>query len=89
MITNNKLYWIADNILAEEFPDISHALTEPDGLLAIGGVLNPALLLDAYRKGIFPWYSPGDPILWWSPNPRLLVSNYPEHHNIYLALDYP
>lgn len=73
MITNNKLYWIADNILAEEFPDINHALTEPDGLLAIGGVLNPALLLDAYRKGIFPWYSEGQPVMWWSPDPRCVL----------------
>ncbi len=73
MITNNKLYWIAENILAEEFPDISHALSEPDGLLAIGGVLNPNLLLDAYRKGIFPWYSEGQPVMWWSPNPRCVL----------------
>ena len=73
MITNNKLYWIAENILSEEFPDISHALSEPDGLLAIGGVLNPNLLLDAYRKGIFPWYSEGQPVMWWSPNPRCVL----------------
>ena len=73
MITQNKLYWIADNILAEEFPDVSHALTEPDGLLAIGGVLNPSLLLDAYRKGIFPWYSEGQPVMWWSPDPRCVL----------------
>ena len=73
MITQNKLYWIAENILAEEFPDVSHALTEPDGLLAIGGVLNPSLLLDAYRKGIFPWYSEGQPIMWWSPDPRCVL----------------
>jgi len=73
MITQNKLYWIAENILAEEFPDISHALTEPDGLLAIGGVLNPNLLLDAYRKGIFPWYSEGQPVMWWSPDPRCVL----------------
>jgi len=73
MITQNKLYWIADNVLAEEFPDVSHALTEPDGLLAIGGVLNPSLLLDAYRKGIFPWYSEGQPVMWWSPDPRCVL----------------
>jgi len=73
MITNTKLYWIADNIVSEKFPDVSHALTEPDGLLAIGGDLNPDRLLDAYRKGIFPWYSDGQPIMWWSPDPRCVL----------------
>jgi leucyl/phenylalanyl-tRNA--protein transferase len=53
------------------FPD--PCLTEPDGLLAIGGDLSPARLLTAYRQGIFPWYSAGDPILWWSPMPRLVL----------------
>ncbi|MFC4729277.1 leucyl/phenylalanyl-tRNA--protein transferase [Coralloluteibacterium thermophilus] len=52
------------------FPDPRHALREPDGLLAVGGDLHPGRLLDAYRHGIFPWYSPGEPILWWSPDPR-------------------
>jgi leucyl/phenylalanyl-tRNA---protein transferase len=54
------------------FPDPGLALREPDGLLAIGGDLAPARLLDAYRQGIFPWYSQGQPILWWSPDPRLV-----------------
>lgn len=52
------------------FPDPRTALREPDGLLAFGGDLSPARLLNAYRHGIFPWYSPGQPILWWSPDPR-------------------
>ena len=52
------------------FPPASHALREPDGLLAIGGDLSPARLLAAYHGGIFPWYSDGQPILWWSPDPR-------------------
>ncbi|HEY2346350.1 MAG TPA: leucyl/phenylalanyl-tRNA--protein transferase [Xanthomonadaceae bacterium] len=52
------------------FPDPRSALHEPDGLLAVGGDLTPARLLNAYRHGIFPWYSPGQPILWWSPDPR-------------------
>lgn len=73
MISNNKLYCITENIIAEKFPDINSALTEPDGLLAIGGDLNPARLLDAYRQGIFPWYSEGQPILWWSPDPRCVL----------------
>ena len=52
------------------FPPCDDALDEPAGLLAVGGDLRPARLLAAYRRGIFPWYSPGQPILWWSPNPR-------------------
>ncbi len=52
------------------FPAISTALAEPNGLLAFGGDLHPSRLLNAYRHGIFPWYSAGEPILWWSPNPR-------------------
>lgn len=56
------------------FPDPSLALAEPDGLLAIGGDLSPGRLLTAYRFGIFPWYSDGQPILWWSPNPRCILT---------------
>lgn len=52
------------------FPDPAHALQEPNGLLASGGKLDPEWLVDAYRHGIFPWYNPGEPILWWSPDPR-------------------
>ena len=52
------------------FPDPSRALLEPDGLLAVGGDLRPARLLAAYRAGIFPWFSEGEPPLWWSPDPR-------------------
>jgi leucyl/phenylalanyl-tRNA--protein transferase len=84
MITQNKLYWIAENILSEEFPDINHALTDPDGLLAIGGALNPNLLLDAYRKGIFPWYSEGQPVMWWSPDPRCVL--FPDEFKISRSL---
>ena len=53
-----------------EFPPPEHALREPDGLLAVGGDLSPQRLLAAYRRGIFPWFGEGDPILWWSPDPR-------------------
>lgn len=56
-----------------DFPDPSNALDEPDGLLAVGGDLSPERILAAYRCGIFPWFNPGDPILWWSPNPRTVV----------------
>lgn len=55
------------------FPPISEALTEPNGLLAIGGDLSSKRLLAAYRSGIFPWFSEGEPVLWWSPNPRMVL----------------
>jgi len=54
------------------FPDPAHALRDPDGLLAIGGDLHPLRLLNAYRAGIFPWFSEGEPPLWWSPDPRMV-----------------
>ena len=53
------------------FPD--PALAEPDGLLAVGGDLSPNRLLAAYSAGIFPWFSDDAPILWWSPDPRLVL----------------
>jgi leucyl/phenylalanyl-tRNA--protein transferase len=52
------------------FPDPRRALAEPNGLLAMGGDLSPARLMAAYAQGIFPWYAEGEPILWWSPDPR-------------------
>jgi len=55
------------------FPDPATALSEPDGLLAAGGNLSVATLLSAYQQGIFPWYEEGQPILWWSPNPRAVI----------------
>lgn len=55
---------------AAPFPPVDQALRQPDGLLAVGGDLSPTRLLNAYRHGIFPWYSAGQPILWWSPDPR-------------------
>lgn len=55
------------------FPPIDQALSEPDGLLAAGGALNADWLMCAYRQGIFPWYEAGQPILWWSPDPRLVL----------------
>ncbi|TJZ65211.1 leucyl/phenylalanyl-tRNA--protein transferase [Chitiniphilus eburneus] len=55
------------------FPPLARALTEPNGLLAAGGELSPGWLLAAYRRGIFPWFMPGEPILWWSPNPRTVL----------------
>lgn len=62
------------------FPPPEMALREPNGLLAMGGDLSPQRLLNAYHRGIFPWFSPGDPILWWSPDPRAVL--LPEHFHI-------
>jgi len=56
-----------------QFPPIDTALDDPEGLLAAGDDLSPTRLLDAYRHGIFPWYSEGQPILWWSPDPRMVL----------------
>lgn len=55
------------------FPSVAQALREPNGLLAAGGELSPQRLLDAYEHGIFPWFNPGEPILWWSPDPRMVL----------------
>lgn len=54
----------------EDFPAVSKALDEPNGLLGFGQVLSVELLLSAYRRGIFPWFNPGEPVFWWSPDPR-------------------
>lgn len=62
--------WLDDT---ERFPPLQHALREPNGLLAAGGDLSAPRLLAAYRQGIFPWYMPGEPILWWSPDPRMVL----------------
>jgi len=66
-----SLYQLNDNSLA--FPPIELALTEPNGLLAVGGDLQPQRLINAYSQGIFPWFSENDPLLWWSPDPRAII----------------
>ena len=63
--------WLGTDL---SFPPVESALAEPNGLLAVGGDLAPRRLLAAYRHGIFPWYSEGDPILWWSPDPRMVLA---------------
>ncbi|HXR90246.1 MAG TPA: leucyl/phenylalanyl-tRNA--protein transferase [Steroidobacteraceae bacterium] len=68
--------WLSPQDAPEWFPPLEQALDEPPGLLAAGGDLSPARLLAAYRRGIFPWYSPGQPVLWWSPDPRAVL--FPE-----------
>jgi leucyl/phenylalanyl-tRNA--protein transferase len=55
------------------FPPLDTALAHPNGLLAAGGDLSPQRLIEAYRCGIFPWFNEGDPILWWSPDPRMVL----------------
>jgi leucyl/phenylalanyl-tRNA--protein transferase len=57
----------------EPFPPAEAALRSPNGLLAASGTLDPDRLLLAYRRGIFPWFSEGDPVLWWSPDPRMVL----------------
>ncbi len=57
----------------QAFPDVDMALDEPNGLLAIGGDLSPQRLIRAYQQGIFPWYSDDSPIMWWSPDPRMVL----------------
>ena len=58
---------------ATSFPPLELALTEPNGLLCAGGDLSPQRILSAYSRGIFPWYAKGEPILWWSPDPRMVL----------------
>jgi leucyl/phenylalanyl-tRNA--protein transferase len=57
----------------QAFPPVDTALCDPNGLLCAGGGLSPERLLAAYRRGIFPWFSEGEPVLWWSPNPRMVL----------------
>jgi len=66
--------WLRAEDAADAFPPVDSALTDPNGLLCAGGDLSPARLLAAYRHGIFPWYAPGQPVLWWSPDPRAVLN---------------
>ena len=68
-----SITWLSERDSPEAFPPVDRALREPDGLLAAGGDLSPNRLLAAYRRGIFPWYSRGQPILWWCPDPRAVL----------------
>ncbi len=63
----------AEASTSSRFPPVESALRDPNGLLAMGGDLSVERLLDAYRHGIFPWFNPGEPILWWSPDPRMVL----------------
>ena len=66
------------------FPPVDMALASPNGLLCAGGDLSPQRILDAYAHGIFPWFSEGDPILWWSPDPRMVL--FPEELRVSRSL---
>jgi len=66
--------WIRPGSAPDDFPSVDSALKDPDGLLAAGGDLSPQRLLAAYSQGIFPWFSQGEPILWWSPDPRTIFN---------------
>jgi len=68
-----RITWISSNDPPNAFPDVSSAFDTPDGLLAAGGDLSEKRLLYAYRHGIFPWFDEGQPILWWSPDPRCVI----------------
>ena len=71
--------WLGEQTDPNWFPPVEQALREPPGLLAAGGDLRPARLLAAYERGVFPWYSAQQPILWWSPDPRMVL--FPEEFN--------
>ena len=70
----SKPIWLNPETIA--FPPVENALTDPDGLLAVGGDLSPQRIVQAYKNGIFPWFDDQQPILWWSPNPRAVL--FPE-----------
>lgn len=80
----NLPYWILEHSSPDTFPDIEQALTEPNGLLAVGGDLSPTRLLHAYRRGIFPWFNDDRYILWWSPDPRAVL--FPQNIKISRSL---
>jgi leucyl/phenylalanyl-tRNA---protein transferase len=76
--------WLRPGDPATAFPPVDAALTDPDGLLCAGGDLSAERLLAAYRRGIFPWFSEGQPILWWSPDPRTVL--YPSEFKVSRSL---
>lgn len=84
-MNRGRITWLAPHDPADAFPDVAAALREPDGLLAAGGDLSVERLLTAYRRGIFPWYEDGQPILWWSPDPRCVLWPHDLHVSRRLA----
>lgn len=80
-----RLAWLKPTDAPDAFPPVADAHAEPNGLLCAGGDLTPARLLEAYRRGIFPWFGPGQPILWWSPDPRMVL--FPEELHVSRSLN--
>jgi len=78
----SQISWLEDTDY--KFPDVSAALTEPDGLLIASELITAELVITAYTKGIFPWYSDDQPVLWWSPNPRCVL--YPDKFHVSRSL---
>lgn len=76
----NRIAWLSPTDPPSAFPHIDSALREPEGLLAAGGDLSASRLLHAYRNGIFPWYEEGQPLLWWSPDPRCVL--FPDEFHV-------
>ena len=76
--------WLGEHADPDWFPPLEQALRDPPGLLAAGGDLNPVRLLAAYERGVFPWYSAQQPILWWSPDPRMVL--FPNEFNVSRSL---
>ncbi|HJU26496.1 MAG TPA: leucyl/phenylalanyl-tRNA--protein transferase, partial [Rhodanobacteraceae bacterium] len=74
-----------DTLAPNTFPDPERALADPNGLLAFGGDLSSQRLIAAYSHGIFPWYAEGDPLLWWSPDPRCVFESDGVHVSRSLA----
>jgi leucyl/phenylalanyl-tRNA---protein transferase len=72
-VKENDLIWLKPGDPDASFPSLDRALKHPNGLLAVGGDLTPGRLLLAYSSGIFPWYEQGQPIFWWSPDPRAVL----------------
>lgn len=68
-----RLHWFDPRNPSEDFPPSAQALRNPDGLIAAGGDLSVTRLLRAYSRGIFPWFNPNEPILWWTPDPRAVI----------------
>lgn len=84
-MTALRLYWLDPATEDAPFPDPALALSQPNGLLAMGGDLSPTRLRNAYANGIFPWYNPEESILWWSPDPRVVFATDGVHVSRRLA----
>jgi leucyl/phenylalanyl-tRNA--protein transferase len=79
-----RISWLHPDDPPDRFPPVAQALDDPPGLLAAGGDLSPERLQAAYSQGIFPWYSPGEPVLWWTPDPREVL--FPEELHVSRSL---